>query len=393
MKKLVKIFLLLFIILIPFNTFALSKDYKDIVYKVVDKKVEEGKINLYLFHSDSCSHCAKEKSFLKSIEDKYPNLNIYMFEVSKNSENYSLMKSVKALFKESSTGVPFTVVGEETFLGYNSFVGEQIEKTVQEYLEIDEKTEKEKNTFNLPLIGEIDAKDASIPVIAIVLGLIDGFNPCAMWVLLFLINMFFGMKNKKKMFILGYTFLLTSGLVYFLSMLGISFILDLTAIKSLQVLIAIVAIVAGILNIKKSIMTKNESGCHVVDDKKRKKVLKKTNKIINEKNILLAIVGVVALAVSVNIVELACSLGFPAIFSEILALNNIQGGLRIIYLLLYVLFYLLDDLVVFTLAVCTLTISTRSTKYTKYVNLVAGIIMLLMGILLIVKPEWVMLNF
>ena len=176
-------------------------------------------------------------------------------------------------------------------------------------------------------------------------------------------------------------------------MLGITFILDLTAVKWLQILIAIVAIVAGILNIKNYIKTKDEAGCHIVDDKKRKSVFNKTKNIVDEKNILLAIIGVVALAVSVNLVELACSLGFPAIFSEILALNNITGAMRIIYLLIYVLFYLIDDLVVFTIAVCTLSISTRSTKYTKYVNLIAGIIMILMGILLIFKPEWVMLNF
>ena len=393
MKKLVKIFLLLFIILLPFNVSALNKDYKDLVYKVVDKKVEEGKINLYLFYSNSCPHCKKEKEFLKTIEEKYPDVRIYMFEVSKSSENSALMKSVKTLMGENESGVPFTVIGGEAFLGYNEFVGNKLEKTIQNYLEINKETEKEKNTFKIPLIGEVNVKDASIPLIAIVLGLIDGFNPCAMWVLLFLINMFFGMKNKKKMFILGYTFLFTSGLVYFLSMLGITFILDLTAVKWLQILIALVAIVAGILNIKNYIKTKDEAGCHIVDDKKRKSVFNKTKNIVDEKNILLAIIGVVALAVSVNLVELACSLGFPAIFSEILALNNITGAMRIIYLLIYVLFYLIDDLVVFTIAVCTLSISTRSTKYTKYVNLIAGIIMILMGILLIFKPEWVMLNF
>ena len=99
------------------------------------------------------------------------------------------------------------------------------------------------------------------------------------------------------------------------------------------------------------------------------------------------------LAVSVNLVELACSLGFPAVFSEILALNNITGITRIIYLIIYVLFYMLDDIIVFTIATCTLSISTKSTKYTKYVNLIAGIIMILIGVLLIFKPEWVMLNF
>ena len=176
-------------------------------------------------------------------------------------------------------------------------------------------------------------------------------------------------------------------------MLGITFVLNMVMVKWLQILIALVALVAGILNIRTYIKTKNDDGCHVVDEKKRKKILKKGMKIVNEKNVFIALIGIIALAASVNLVELACSLGFPAIFSQILALNNIKGFLRIFYLILYVLFYMFDDIVVFTVAVSTLSITTKSTKYTKYVNLVAGIIMILIGILLIFKPEWVMFNF
>lgn len=95
-----------------------------------------------------------------------------------------------------------------------------------------------------------------------------------MWVLLFLINMFIDMKDKKKMFILGYAFLFTSALVYFLSMLGISVVLNVTAVKQIQILIALVALVAGALNIRTYIKTRNDTGCHVVDDKKRKKMVK-----------------------------------------------------------------------------------------------------------------------
>jgi len=394
MKKINKFLIALFLCLVifPTNVFAISKDYQDLVYKIVDKKVEEDKINLYLFHSNTCPHCREEKEFLEEINDKYKNLNIYMFEVS-DSKNNNNMKKIKKLFNEEKGGVPFTVIGDKSFLGYNEFYGNKIEETIQIYLEEKIQTEKEKNTFNIPVIGEVNAKEVSIPFIAIMLGLIDGFNPCAMWILLFLINMFFGMKNKKKMFLYGYTFLFTSALVYFLSMLGISFVLDLSTVKIFQILIAFVALIAGLLNIRTFIKTKNDSGCHVVDSKKRKKIFKKVDKILKEDKTIIALIGVIALAASVNIVELACSLGFPAIFSEILALNNISGVSRIIYLIIYVLFYMIDDLVVFTIAVCTLSISARSTKYTKYVNLIAGVIMLLIGLLLIFKPEWVMFNF
>lgn len=393
MKHIKKILLLLLFILIPFNTFALSEDYTDKVSEIVGKDVEDGKVNIYFFHKTSCPHCKKEGKLLDSLEQKYENINIYRFEVSGDSQNAKYLDEVKKLFDETSGGVPYTVIGTETFLGYNSYVGEKLEKTIQNYLDIKKETEQEKATFNLPIVGKTDAKEVSIPFVAILLGVIDGFNPCAMWVLLFLINMFIDMKDKKKMFILGYTFLFTSALVYFLSMLGISVVLNVTAVKQIQILIALVALVAGVLNIRTYIKTRNDTGCHVVDDKKRKKMVKRVIKITKQESMLLALIGVIALAASVNLVELACSLGFPAIFSEILALNNVTGPLRVLYLIIYVFFYMIDDLIVFTIAVSTFTIAAKSTKYTKYVNLIAGIIMILIGTLLIFKPEWVMFNF
>lgn len=393
MKNIKKILLLLLLILIPFNSFALSKDYTDKIYEIVGKEKSEEKVNIYFFHKKSCPHCKKEAQLLDLLEKKYENINIYRFEVSENKENSNYLNEAKKVFNETSGGVPYTVIGTETFLGYNSYTGDKIEKTIQSYLEERIETEQEKATFSLPLIGKVDVKEVSMPLVAMILGVIDGFNPCAMWILLFLINMFIDMKDKKKMFILGYTFLFTSALVYFLSMLGISVALKITAVKQIQFLIALVALIAGILNIRTYIKTRNDTGCHVVDDKKRKRIVKRVLEIKKEERLILAVVGVVALAVSVNLVELACSLGFPAIFSEILALNNITGLLRIIYLIIYILFYMMDDLIVFTIAVCTFTIAARSTKYTKYVNLIAGIIMILIGILLIFKPEWVMFNF
>lgn len=391
-KKIIFLILLLLMV-IPFNVNAISKDYIDKVYDIVGEKVKENEINIYFFNQEGCPHCAKEKKFFDKLKEKYKNIKIYSYEVSKNKIYSNYLYSVKNNFSEKSNGVPYTIIGDKAFLGYNEYIGNKIEKAIQEYLEIKEETEEEKNTIKLPIIGEKNVKEVSIPFVAAILGLIDGFNPCAMWVLLFLINMFFGMKNKKKMFLYGYTFLFTSGLVYFLSMLGITVVLNMVMLKWLQLLIALVALVAGVLNIRTYIKTKNDDGCHVVDEKKRKKILKKGKKIISEKNIFVALIGIIALAASVNLVELACSLGFPAVFSQILALNDISGIPRIIYLLLYVLFYMFDDLVVFTIAVSTLSITTRSTKYTKYVNLIAGIIMIIIGILLIFKPEWVMFNF
>ena len=297
------------------------------------------------------------------------------------------MKKLKNHFNESSTGVPFTVIGDKYVLGFTSEYSTRIESIIDEYLE------KGKEEYSLPILGKADAKKTSISLIAVVLGFIDGFNPCAMWILLLLINMCISIKSRKKMLLVGLTFILTSGVVYFLSMLGLGLILDLTAVSIIRNLIALIAIGLGIYNLYVYIKTRNDDGCHVVDKKKRKSIINKLNEILSKNSIPLIIIGTIALALSVNLVELACSLGFPTIFLEILSINKITGLSKIVYLLLYIIFYLIDDLVVFLIAVFAFKVKGISTKYNKFVNLIGGILMILMGILLIFKPEWIMLNF
>ncbi len=237
-------------------------------------------------------------------------------------------------------------------------------------------------------------KDASIPLVAIILGFIDGFNPCAMWILLFLINMLFRIENKRKAWFLGLLFLFVSGLVYFLSMIGINFVVGVVAVNWIKKLLAIFILVAGVLNLRKYIKTRKEvAGCTVVDDKKRKKLSKRIKKIIESQSFTFAIFGIVALAVSVNLIELACSLGFPLIFTEILSINDVQGLAKILYLLLYIFFYLIDDIVVFSISMFTLEATGITNKYNKLCTFISAIIMIAMGLLLLFKPEWLMLNF
>lgn len=107
----------------------------------------------------------------------------------------------------------------------------------------------------------------------------------------------------------------------------------------------------------------------------------------------MAILGVMGLAISVNLVELACSAGLPLVFTELLALNETTSMMKFLYTLVYIFFFLIDDLVVFCIAMFTMKVTGISTKYNKYSHLLGGIIMVLIGILLIFKPEWLMFNF
>jgi hypothetical protein len=237
-------------------------------------------------------------------------------------------------------------------------------------------------------------KNSSLGIIGVILGFIDGFNPCAMWILLFLINMFIGMKNKKKAWVLGFVFLLVSALIYFLSMLGINFVVGVTTISYLRIALAVFILVMGVLSFRKYLKTrKEEAGCTIVDDKKRKSIVTKVKKIMNSKSFIFSLIGVATLAISVNLIELACSLGFPVVFSEILALNNVHGLIRIMYLLLYILFYMMDDLIVFIISMVTMEVTGITNKYNKICTLVSAIIMIAIGLLLVFNPSILMFNF
>ncbi len=383
--------LILFLLfLVPLNVSALDDDYKDIVAPIANKSVDDQKITVYLFHGQECPHCAEEKEFLESLENNYKDkVNFVFYEVWHDEQNAQIMTEVKNTLNVNQNSVPFTVIGNKYFIGYSQTISDSIKNTIDNYLNDDQNNQ----SVNIPILGKIDMKSVSIPLVAIILGFVDGFNPCAMWVLLFLINMLLGMKNKKRMWLFGLIFLFTSGLVYFLSMLGISLILDATSIIWLRTLIAIVALIFGIINLKSYIQERKDTGCKVVNSKKRKKILETINKFTHEKNLILALIGVLLLAVSVNLIELSCSLGFPMIFTEILSLNNITGISRILYLILYIIFYLIDDSVVFLIAMISLRVSGISTKYNKLTHLIGGILMIIMGLLLIIKPEWLMFNF
>lgn len=395
MKKILR-YILLLIALIPLNIFAISKEYTDVAYKITNSKIEEGKINLYFFRMVGCPHCAEEEIWLKDIKEKYNDyLNVYEYEVKNNKINRKYYNEVKkALNDDVTKSVPYTVIGKTYFVGFSEAVSVQIENKIKELINDNVNNENINNEdVKIPILGNVNKKKVSIPLVAMILGAVDGFNPCAMWILLLLINMCISIKDKKKMRIVGFTFILSSGLVYFLSMLGIGFILDFSTVIYIRNIIAILAIILGIYNLYVYIKTRKDTGCHVMKKEKRKSIITRINKILANKSLILMILGTTILSVSVNLVELACSLGFPTIFLEILTLNKIIGLNKVLYLLIYIFFYIIDDLIILILSLKAFETKGISTKYNKYVNLIAGILLVLMGILLIFKPEWVMLNF
>lgn len=389
---------------------------------VVNAVSEKNLVNIYLFHSYTCKHCKEEIKLLDELEKEYDNIKVYKYEVNENG-NGELLKNISEIMGSKVTGTPYTIIGNKVFSGYDyenskgrfkgaieyyskygyeDKVGEYISSIpLPSYEAKDTDPDVDEYISNyisykvkLPLIGEVKLKNLTLPLITVVIGLADGFNPCAMWVLLFLISMLIGMKDKKRMWILGSTFLLTSALIYLIFMMSwLNLANLLISVVWVRVIIAVVSLVGGFINLRGYIKHRKVSGCDVVDDKKRNKIITRIKKFTTEKNFWLAILGVIVLAISVNVVELACSAGLPVMFIEILSLNNLTAIEEIIYIVLYMLFFLLDDFVVFVIAMTTLSLTGVSSKYGNLSKLIGGILMLLIGLLLMFKPEWIMFNF
>ena len=366
-------------------------------------------VTINLFYSSTCPHCKAEKEFLATLD----NVKVRKFEVS--AYKYFTLDVMKNLnIKESS--VPITIIGSDYIVGYSNEIQDDILDMIDSYknedycdivdVTMDEedieacikknegiytKSEHRKINFFGKTI-EFNAKDVSLPFISILIGFIDGFNPCAMWVLIFLITMLFNMENRKKMWILGITFLVSSALIYLIFMLGILTIATFIG-TIFKYIVAAIALIGGILNLNSyRKMRLKDIGCEVTDKKKRSKIIEKIKTIIAEKNYLIAIIGIITLAASVNLIELACSSALPSIFIGILKINDLTSFQYGLYMFLYILMFMIDDIVIFIIAMTTLKVTGISNKYTKYSHLVGGILMVLIGILMIFKMDWLMFN-
>ncbi len=379
------------------------------IFLIIPFKAEAKELTINLFYGRECPHCENEQRFLDSLEKQYgDNIKIKKYEVWHSKTNDEFLKKVRKALDDNQTGVPYTVIGTNTLVGFNENTANEIRDLIKEHLktpiddvvedikngkDITKSKKKESSTMTVPFLGEVNAKKVSIPLLAVVIGLADGFNPCAMWVLLFLISMLLGMKNKKRMWMLGISFILTSAIIYTLFMVAWLHIAA-TAMQQviLRTLIALVAIIAGGYNLNK-FATATEDGCTVTNKKQRKQIFEKIKKFTKEKSFILSLIGVITLAITVNLVELACSAGLPLLFTTVLAMNDLNFIEYALNIFIYIFFFLIDDIIVFLLAMKTMEVTGLSTKYGKYSHLIGGILMLLIGALLIFKPEWIMFNF
>jgi len=394
-----------------------------------DNEEKSNGVDIYFFYGNGCPHCAKEEKFLDRLEYENKNIATHRYEVWYNRDNAQLMSEVGKKLNLNVAGVPLTVIGDQAISGYynDEVTGGKILSLIDKYNNegcvdtVGPVIRGEKNDcphdcdasdeeclhncgcsadtidsqgmldkINVPILGEIDIKKFSLPAFTLIIAAIDGFNPCSMWVLLFLITLLLGMENKKRMWFLGLSFIIASGVVYFLFLSAwLNLFLFLGFVFWVRIIIGLVAIGSGSYHLYDFWKNRN-GGCHVVPEEKRKKVFGRLKEIVSIKNIWLAFGGIVLLAFAVNLVELVCSAGLPAVYTQVLALSDLPTWQHYGYLILYIFIFMLDDLIIFFIAMTTLQIKASSSKYTRWAGFIGGIIIFIIGVLLLFKPGWIM---
>ncbi|NCU37573.1 hypothetical protein EOL96_00715 [Candidatus Saccharibacteria bacterium] len=381
-------------------------------------------VNIYMFWGEGCPHCASAKQVLDPYADSRSYVTFLKYEVYYNIDSQKKMRAVGEALNVDASGVPFIIVGDTPYIGFSNTIGSEIKERV-EYCAINgcpdrvagivganiptpgtesappsqeqqpaapiEDSEKglADKTIELPIFGEINVAQFSLPLLTIIIALLDGFNPCAMWALLFIITLLIGMNDRRKMWLYGTTFIAVSAAVYFVFMVAwLNLFMFIGQVVWVRTFIGLLAVGIGVYYLYD--WYQNRTGCKITGGGRRKEVFAKLRDVVREKNVWLALGGIILLAAAVNIVELACSAGLPVLYTGILSSAGLETWQHYGYMLLYILFFMLDDLVVFFIAMTTLKVTGIESKYTRTIRLVGGVVMCILGILLIFAPQLLM---
>jgi thiol-disulfide isomerase/thioredoxin len=331
------------------------------------------------FWSTGCPHCQAEKSFLEDLSEKYPQIEIRQHEFSKNIElvkefyeNYQVPSREQGL-------VPITFTANSYFVGYNEQIGQEIEKCAEECL-IGE-TEIADREIEVPLLGEIKIEEFSLPLLAVVLGTLDGFNICSLGALVLILGLVLALKSRKEILVFGGIFVLTTIIVYGLLVLlwHQIFVYLAPQIRKMELLIGLLALASAVYFFKEFLNTrKGKAVCKFggISNKMSERI----QRIFVKKANILAMGGAVLLfAAIVTIIEFPCTAFFPVLFTGILAEADIPFSLSLLYIGIYVFFYMLDEVAILLIAASTMKIWVASPRFSVIVNLFASLLLFSLG--------------
>lgn len=337
---------------------------------------------LQVFVREGCPHCADAKAFLPSFAKERPWLNVVFRPLDTDPTARDDLEKISRQKGVWPPGVPTFVMGERILVGFvdAAHSGPVLATLVDEHAPLSWEIKTE-------TLGTLSASRLGLPLFTLALGLLDGFNPCAMWVLLFLLSMLVHFHDRKRMTQVAGTFVLVSGVIYFLFMAAwLNVFLLIGISKTLWWVLAGVGLIIGIINVRDFL--KPQRGFVLsIPDSAKPGLYARMRAVISAHTLLPSLLGVASLAVVVNFIELLCTAGIPAIYTAVLAQQMLEPWMHYAYLGLYILGYIADDTLMVVAAVTALSSNKLSERTGRWLKLLSGIVMLFLAGLMFMAPD------
>ena len=355
-------------------------------------KVEAQEVTINVFYGDGCPHCAKEDKYLNVLKKELgDNIEIEKYEVWNNKENNNLLKEVRTTLNDDNEGVPFVVIGNKYFNGYNDDIAKDIKKTIfdnikQNSLNVVKLIKNDKivpsdvslktnPTIHFSIMKNQDAKKANASVIALTEGMSDAINLGSLWVLLFLGGILLSIYNKKKRWILGSIFILTSTITYMiLALTNIEFTLNQTTF--IRSFISIICIIIAAISID----------AHLKINLPKKSILQILQELFGKKQMLLYAVSIIIASIITTFALVNQANSSPALFRTLLEIQNIEGISYVMNIILYFFSYLITSLILFAVLNTIIKEVIIENTIGTYNRLIAGIVILIAAFILLYLP-------
>jgi glutaredoxin len=331
-----------------------------------------------------CPHCLEAHHFLAELARERAGLSIIEHDVSREPGALDRLRDLTARAGISTPGVPTFVIAGTVLVGFDA---ETSPARIRALLD-DVGVTNGRKSIDLPLVGQVDLDRLGLPLFTVVVGLIDGFNPCATWVLLFLLAMLVNLQSRSRMALIAGTFVVVSGIVYFAFMAAwLTFFMVIGVARPVRIVLAAVALIVGAMNVK-DFFALGRGPSLSIPKAAKPGFYARVRGVIQAENLTGALAGIVVLAFLVNLVELLCTAGLPALYTAILTSQALPRWKYYAYLTLYIAAYMLDDAILVTIGVVTLGKRKLQEGGGRWLKLISGLIVLALGLLLLLRPHW-----
>lgn len=344
---------------------------------------ERGEV-LYYFWGH-CPVCSEPDDHIWLFED-YP-IEVRIYEVFLSDDGRKRYEEISEKLGITARGFPTLVYRDQYWLGFSPGVQEEIKEAIEAYLQEREAAERG-NLLSIPLLGEIDLDTSPVILTTFIISFLDGFNPCSLFVLTFLLAIIVHSASRKRIFIVGITFLIVTASVYGLFILGIlNIMVFVSGLFWIRNLVAAIVIILGLFAIKDFILVRDSFSLSIPDSYKSK-FYRQVRQVFYTESFLPMIAATALMALGIALVELPCTAGLPFIWTTIVAGMDLTTPYFILLFLIYIVTYLSVELAIFFVAV----IRMRSIKMTeergRILKLVAGSLMLVLGLILFFIPAY-----